>query len=186
MTRTANVGARPLRLARRASRIRTGLAALAPVLLALAAAFSFGVGQVSHESMRPGLEPGDSVVFDRVVPPVRGDVVVFAGPEGWSEIGDALLIKRVIAVGGDRVVCCEVRTRRLIVNGTPIDEDYVLDRERPGGDIPFDVTVPDGALWLLGDNRAASHDSRSEVSSPSRGAVSRNEVLGVVRATMPW
>lgn len=166
--------------------LRAALAAAAPVLLALGAALAFGVGHVSHESMRPGLEPGDTVVFDRVVPPARGDIVVVADPGGWSSVDEAVLVKRVIAVGGDHVVCCEVGTGRLMLNGAPLDETYVLDMSRPGGVIPFDVRVAGGTLWLVGDNRAASHDSRAEVSSPSGGTVPGDQVLGVVRATLPW
>ncbi|WP_051159362.1 signal peptidase I [Agromyces subbeticus] len=176
----------PTERMRGAAALRPVLIAVAPALLALGAALAFGVGHVSHESMRPGLEPGDAVVFDRVVPPARGDVVVVADPGGWSSVDGALLVKRVIAVGGDRVVCCEVGTGRLMLNGAALDESYVLDASRPGGVIPFDVRVADGSLWLVGDNRAASHDSRAEVSSPSGGTVPGDQVLGVVRATVPW
>ena len=162
-----------------------GIIAASPVALALAAILSLGTGEVSHESMRPGLRPGDVVLFDRVLPPARGDVVVFADPGGWTDEDDALLITRVVGVAGDRVVCCEVGTGRLIVNGVPIDEGYVLERARPGGVIPFDVRVPDGGVWLVGDNRAASHDSRAELATASRGVVAADDVLGVVRATLP-
>lgn len=161
------------------------IAALSPPVIALAVILSFGTGRVDHESMRPTLESGDTVVFDRLLPAQRGDVVVVADPSDWSTTSDANLVKRVIAVGGDRVVCCEVGTLRLLVNGEPVDEDYVFDAERPGGSIPFDLTVPDSSLWLVGDNRAASHDSRTELSSEGGGAVPRSAVLGVVRFVVP-
>lgn len=165
--------------------VRRAVAAASPVVVAVAAVLAFGTGEVSHGSMRPGLRPGDVVLFDRIAPPVRGDIVVFADPGDWTDEDDALLIKRVIGIAGDRVVCCEVGTGRLMVNGAPIDEPYVLEPDRPGGTIPFDVRVPDGGVWLVGDDRRGSHDSRAEVAGESRGVVQRDAVLGVVRATLP-
>ena len=158
------------------------LAALAtPTGAALALAAAFGVATVHNDSMNPTLHSGDTVLFDRWSPPGRGDVVLLIDREGWSGTRDALLVKRVVGVAGDVVVCCEAGTGRLLVNGTPIQEAYA-GAVRPGGDIPFRVTVPQGAVWVMGDNRAASVDSRASVSAPGHGAVTRDDLRGTARA----
>jgi signal peptidase I len=137
--------------------------------------------------------------------PERGDVVVFRDPGGWlraDEIADIVdesavtrgikdglafvgvlpsadeqdLIKRVIAVGGDRVVCCDTGGR-LTVNGTPLEEDYLY----PGDAASvkrFEVTVPEGSLWVMGDHRSRSADSREHRDGPYGGAVSEDLVVG--------
>jgi signal peptidase I len=111
----------------------------------------------------------------------RGDVVVFRDPGGWlgqrpastNPIRQALefvgvapsstegdLVKRVIGVGGDEVACCD-RQGRVTVNGTPLDEDYLYPGDMPSVE-EFDVTVPQGYLWVMGDHRSASDDSRAQ------------------------
>ncbi len=138
--------------------------------------------------------------------PERGDVVVFRDPGGWlrqEEIADLAdesavtrgikdglafvgvlpsadeqdLIKRVIAVGGDRVVCCDT-DGRLTVNGVPLDEeDYLY----PGDEASvkrFEVTVPKGSLWVMGDHRSQSADSREHQDGQYGGAVSEDLVVG--------
>jgi len=93
----------------------------------------------------------------------RGEVVVFEAPPTWSAVGDTQFIKRVIATGGDHVVCCDAQ-HRLMVNGSPLDEPY-LDRDEATEASPdkFDVKVPDGRLWMMGDNRYHSGDSREQL-----------------------
>ncbi|CAL9410086.1 hypothetical protein SUDANB70_01646 [Streptomyces sp. enrichment culture] len=138
--------------------------------------------------------------------PQRGDVVVFKDPGGWlqdeqpapktddpigiKQIKDGLtfigllpsdneqdLIKRVVGVGGDRVQCCD-REGRVSVNGVPLDEnDYLYPGNRPST-IPFDVTVPEGRLWVMGDHRSNSADSRSHQDTDYGGTVSEDEVVG--------
>ncbi|MBW9121352.1 signal peptidase I [Microbacterium trichothecenolyticum] len=155
-------------------------AVLAPVAGALLIAAAFGVATVRNDSMSPTLHSGDTVVFDRWSTPVRGDVVLLVDREGWSGTADTLLVKRVVGVAGDVVACCEAGSGRLLVNGGPLDEPYATE-ERPGGDISFRVTVPEGAVWVMGDNRAESADSRLSVSGPGRGAVALEALRGTVR-----
>lgn len=157
------------------------LAALvAPLIVAALATSALGIATVRHDSMAPTLSSGDVVVYDRLSAPVRGDVVLLVDREGWSGEVDALLVKRIVGVEGDVVVCCEAGTGRLVVNGAPVDEPYAGDA-RPGGGIPFRVVVPEGTVWVMGDNRDASRDSRASVSQPSRGAVLREDLRGTVR-----
>ena len=87
------------------------------------------------------------------------------------------LIKRVVGVGGDHVQCCD-GSGRLLVNGEPIDEPYVLDptviRNRE-----FDVVVKDGYLWVMGDNRDNSADSVAHLGDPGGGQVRVESVVGI-------
>lgn len=156
------------------------LAALAPVLCAMLIPSALGVANVQSESMAPTLHGGDVVVYDRWSAPARGDIVLLVDREGWSGTADALLIKRVVGVANDVVVCCETGSGRLLVNGQTVDEPFIGDA-RPGGGIPFRVVVPDGAVWVLGDNREASADSRASVSRPGHGAVDLADLRGTVR-----
>lgn len=160
---------------------RIVIAAIAPLAVAALLWASTGIARVDGTSMSPTLADGSTVVFDRFSPPARGDLAVFARPEGWESDGD-LLVKRVIAVAGDTVSCCEAGSGRLVVNGTPLSEPYVAD-ERPGGRIRFDITVAEGTVWVMGDNRArsGSHDSRDERDDVRHGTVSAHDLRGVVR-----
>ena len=166
---------------RRTSAARLVLAVVAPVIAAALTVAALGAATVRNESMSPTLHGGDTVVFDRWSTPQRGDIVLFVDREGWSGHEDAVLVKRVVGVAGDVVVCCEAGTGRLLVNDEPVDEAYA-GGTRPGGDIPFRVAVPDEAIWVMGDNRSESADSRLSVSQPGRGAVARADVRGTVRA----
>ena len=172
----------------RAGRRRALACALAVVFPAAAALFlfaAFGAATVRNDSMSPTLRSGDTVLFDRWSPPARGDVVLLVDREGWSGSPDAVLVKRVIGIAGDVVVCCESGSGRLIVNGEAVEEAYAGE-ERPGGGIPFRVTVPDDAVWVMGDNRAESADSRLSVSKPGHGAVPRADLRGTARAWWGW
>jgi signal peptidase I len=179
---TVGAGAAAVRRSAGRGRTLAWLAALVmPTGAALALAAAFGVATVHNDSMNPTLHSGDTVLFDRWSPPGRGDVVLLIDREGWSGTRDALLVKRVVGVAGDVVVCCEAGTGRLLVNGTPMQEAYA-GAVRPGGDIPFRVTVPEASVWVMGDNRAASVDSRASVSAPGHGAVTRDDLRGTARA----
>jgi signal peptidase I len=127
----------------------------------------------------------------------RGDVVVFEDPGGWlgatpepngmqevlSLIGlypeGGHLVKRVIAVGGDRVVCCE-KQGRLTVNGVPLDESDYLRNDVQPSQKQFDVVVPEDSVWVMGDNRSNSQDSRFHLSDPGKGSVPLDNVVGKV------
>jgi signal peptidase I len=131
----------------------------------------------------------------------RGEVVVFRDPADWlstpvnDEVGlrkivkDALvfvgvipdpskqyLIKRVIGVGGDRVVCCNAKDQ-LEVNGVAINEPYIYPGDK-ASDNEFDVTVPKDFIWVMGDHRGASADSRYHTDDPNRGMVPLDRVTG--------
>jgi signal peptidase I len=136
--------------------------------------------------------------------PRRGDVVVFRDPGGWlqgeqapakedpvvvKQIKEGLtfigllpsddekdLIKRVVGVGGDRVRCCDAQGR-VTVNGVPLDEDYLNPGDAPST-IRFDVTVPEGRLWVMGDHRSNSADSRVHRDREYGGTVSEDQVVG--------
>lgn len=91
----------------------------------------------------------------------RGDVIVFADPGNWLEdqsVNDGYLVKRVIGLPGDVVSCCDA-AGRVQVNGTSITEPYVKAGEAPSEDT-FSQAVPAGDLWVMGDNRDESADSR--------------------------
>ncbi|WP_413319452.1 signal peptidase I [Agrococcus sp. 1P02AA] len=146
-----------------------------------------------------------SLLTPTLVPVEHGDVVVFEDPGGWlpeqphePETGIAgavdwfltfvglapeddhgYLIKRVIGLPGDTVQCCN-DFGQLLVNGVPIDEPYLrLDQDgQPASSTAFDVTVPEGHLWVLGDNRNHSGDSRVHMDAPGGGFVPMQSVVG--------
>ncbi|RRD36418.1 signal peptidase I [Leucobacter sp. OH2974_COT-288] len=160
---------------------------------------------IPSSSMEQTLLIDDRVMVNQLVPDVvpvqRGDVVVFKDPGGWllghpkpdltplqkalefiglqPETSGEYLIKRVIAVGGDRVACCTAEGK-ITVNGVAIDETYI---QKPAGQtaasaVPFDVVVPENSYWVLGDNRYASQDSRFQTETPSKGFVPQENIVG--------
>lgn len=99
------------------------------------------------------------------------------GPLGLAPAGERDFIKRVLGVPGDRVVCCD-DTGRVTVNGMALDEqDYLFTGDAPSA-VAFDVIVPAGRLWLMGDHRGSSQDSRSLLGQPGGGMVPQSRVLG--------
>lgn len=138
----------------------------------------------------------------------RGDIVVIDGRGSfvsgqnsslgqkvgsWFGIGprDVFYVKRVIGVAGDRVKCCN-DDGKLLVNGEPLDEPYLAGAGEGGSDgartseaarasdVDFDVEVPPDRLWLMGDNRANSTDSRNLLSRPGGGMIRVSDAVGVV------
>ncbi|MEV7024891.1 signal peptidase I [Kitasatospora sp. NPDC093558] len=170
--------------------------------------FMIQVFVIPSGSMEQTIQVGDRVLVDKFTPwfgnePSRGDVVVFKDPGGWlesdhkpSEDGPVLggakqvltfvgllpsdseqdLIKRVIGVGGDTVECCDAKGR-LSVNGTPVDEPY-LSPGNPPSRQPFKVKVPQGRLWVMGDHRDVSADSRFHMGNPGQGTIPLSGVVG--------
>ena len=134
----------------------------------------------------------------------RGDVVVFRDPDNWlPEIVDystnqyvakaknalvtvgvlpnpakQYLVKRVVGVGGDRVVCC-TKDDNLTINGVEVVEPYIFAGNKPS-EMKFDVTVPKGKLWVMGDHRGASADSRYHQDDINKGFVPLSKVTGRV------
>ena len=140
---------------------------------------------IPSQSMEDTLLIGDRVIVSKLTPGPfelqRGDVVVFVDPGGWLGPSEAVpkpgpvrralafvgllpndsnnhLIKRIIGMPGDHVVCCD-QEGLLTVNGEPIDESYVRDGSVPS-ERDFDIRVPAGRVWVMGDNRQESEDSR--------------------------
>ncbi|WP_406125762.1 signal peptidase I [Streptomyces sp. NBC_00989] len=166
-----------------------GVAALVVGLLGVVAAFgsvaygrdTYGSSTISSRSMSPTYEPGDRIVFERVGGSEvrRGDVVLFSTPGRYRFGGNVM--ERVIGVGGDRVVCCTGvgADAWLTLNGRTMSEPYVNGGDADGAYKAYDVTVPKGRLFLLGDNRANSLDSRF-FASDHGGTVAESAVRGRV------
>jgi len=138
----------------------------------------------------------------------RGDVVVFRDPDNWlPEITDyqtnkyvakvksglvavgvlpnpakQYLVKRVIGVAGDHIVCC-TKDGNLTVNDVEVTEPYVYAGNKPS-EMKFDVTVPAGKLWVMGDHRGASADSRYHQDDINKGFVPVSKVTGRVVAVI--
>ncbi|SOD64604.1 signal peptidase I [Streptomyces zhaozhouensis] len=145
------------------------------------AAFLYQPYTVPTNSMAPSVSSGDRVLAERIEGHEvrRGDVVVFRS----SDWGDLPMVKRVVGVGGDTVACCD-DAGRLLVNGEPIEEPYLDESERVASPTGFDTEVPEGELFLMGDDRSDSLDSRSLLAEGEPGTVPRDAVSGRVTATV--
>lgn len=149
------------------------------VLVPLVGRFVLQPVEIPSGSMEPGLWPGDRVLVNRVAyrfgaSPQRGDVVVF---DGTGYFGEGDYIKRVVGVGGDHVVCCDSQGR-IEVNGAPVSENRYLYPGDTASRAAFDVSVPQGRLFLLGDHRATSRDSRDLLGAPGGGMLPVDAVIG--------
>ncbi|MET8091287.1 signal peptidase I [Micromonospora sp. NPDC005220] len=143
--------------------ILLGVAILVAVLVR---AFVLQTFFIPSPSMENTLKIDDRVLVNKLVydfrSPHRGEVIVFKAPTEWSGNPDGEdFIKRVIGIPGDHVVCCDPQ-ERLMINGKSLDEPYIFSmdgvRDKPA-DQEFDITVPEGRLWVMGDHRSASGDS---------------------------
>lgn len=181
------------RVIRRRRLSRRALVAATAVVTALVVAVTFlggflGTAAVVSASMAPSYDTGATLLTTKVGASSvdRGDVVVFDVPDSWRDaaatsgvdLASGRMVKRVIGRGGDRVVCC-APGGLLTVNGEVLVEDYLAADPASVANPTYDVTVPSGHLWLLGDNRLHSFDSRAmQVRSSGAGFVP----VGSVRA----
>jgi signal peptidase I len=176
----------------------------AAVLTLLVKAFVVQVYRIPSASMENTLQVGDRVLVNKVVYHfrgiARGDIIVFSGQDSWGpdapppssdpvvRFADDLLsglglynnqtyyIKRVIGLPGDHVACCDARGR-VTVNGVPLNEgSYVYPGNPPS--FKFSEVVPPGHVWVMGDHRSDSDDSRYHPGDPGGGAIPENEVVG--------
>lgn len=184
---------------------------VAIVLSFLIKTFLFRAFYIPSESMVNTLDVNDRIFVNLLVPePMalqRGDVVVFRDSQGWlapaapkakgpfTWVQDGLtfvgllpdnseqhLVKRVIGLPGDHVVCCDPGGQ-LTVNGAPLDEKYINAAEIPQVR-DFDVVVPAGKVWVMGDNRNHSADSRAHMDT-NGGFVNESDIEGKA-AVIAW
>ena len=184
---------------------------VAIVLSFLIKTFLFRAFYIPSESMVNTLDVNDRIFVNLLVPePMalqRGDVVVFRDSQGWlapaapkakgpfTWVQDGLtfvgllpdnseqhLVKRVIGLPGDHVVCCDAGGQ-LTVNGAPLDEKYINSAEIPQVR-DFDVVVPAGKVWVMGDNRNHSADSRAHMDT-NGGFVNESDIEGKA-AVIAW
>jgi signal peptidase I len=185
------------------------MVAVALLVMALVRGFLVQSFYVPSGSMEPTIEPGDRILVNKLADGDavrRGDVVVFDGTTSFAaaertphqddgaigkalagaaslvgvDLGEQDFVKRVIGLPGDHVVCCD-RGRRT-VNGTAIVETYVMTGDRPS-ELEFDITVPAGRLWVMGDHRSDSADSRAHLGDPGGGTVRLSDVIGRASVT---
>lgn len=185
-----------------------GLLAIALIVSVIIKTFFIQAYVVPSGSMETTLNPSDRIFVNRLADSPedieRGDIVVFSDPNNWlstpstdpenrglfsrametvgllpADSGQHL-VKRVIGVGGDTVECCDAQGR-MSVNGVPLDETY-LDPGVAPSDFEFSVTVPNGQLWVMGDNRGNSNDSRQHHQMDGNGFVPSSHVVGRVWA----
>jgi len=180
------------------------LLVFALVLALLIKSFVVQAFFIPSSSMENTLEIGDKVLVNKLVYDFRsihrGDIVVFNGDGSWdpvpaqpapllSRIWDSIsglfgtapgvhdYIKRVIGVPGDHVACCN-RQGQVTVNGVPLSEkSYLYPGDAPS-EQRFNITVPAGRLWVMGDHRSVSWDSRGHMTDPGGGTIPENHVVG--------
>jgi len=181
-----NGSRRPGRVARRTAAVllAAGLALLVAAGVMIGAWHQTVV--ITNPSMAPALRSGDHLLLDtsQAGAARRGDVVLFAAP-GWGLVGSPYELKRVVAVGGDRLECCDA-AGRLMLNGQVLIEPYVMADDGSSTPRTFSVTVPAGRMFLLGDNRGRSSDSRDHLPVEA-GTVPVGQVAGrVVAVLLPF
>ncbi|HEY5248441.1 MAG TPA: signal peptidase I, partial [Dermatophilaceae bacterium] len=182
--------------------------ALALLLSLIAKTWLMQAFYIPSISMEDTLLVGDRVIVNKLVPARislnRGDVIVFEDPDHWlpppvqvqrppilralnttlvfvgllPNDGSSHLIKRVIGLPGDHVVCCD-KNKLLTVNGVAVTEPYLFPGDQPSREA-FDITVPAGRVWVMGDHRSASGDSRphDESSGGVKGSVPESLITG--------
>jgi signal peptidase I len=163
-----------------------GVAILVAVLVR---AFVLQTFYIPSQSMEHTLNVWDRVLVNKLVydfrDPHRGEIIVFKAPTEWQngEEGEDF-IKRIIGEPGDRVQCCDPQGR-LIINGKAIDEPFIYHdadgTQDPAADKDFDITVPAGRLWVMGDHRSASGDSLEhyeETGDVTKSTITEDSIVG--------
>jgi signal peptidase I len=181
------------------------LVAIALLLAVIIKTFAIQAFYIPSGSMENTLEINDRVLVNKIVYHIRdihrGDIVVFNGDGSWDpgtipvngnifqQFGDGfasmfgfghpgdILIKRVIGIPGDRVACCDAQGR-VTVNGVPLTEQSYLFPDAAPSASKFNIVVPPGRLWVMGDNRFFSDDSREHQGDPGGGTVPESAVIG--------
>lgn len=181
------------------------LVAIALVLAVVIKTYAIQAFWIPSGSMENTLEINDRVLVNKIVyhtrPIHRGDIVVFNGDGSWDpgpiptngnvfqqfangfasmfgfgHPGD-ILIKRVIGLPGDHVACCDAQGR-VTVNGVPLTEgSYLYPGDSPS-EQRFNIVVPPGRLWVMGDHRLVSDDSRDHMGDPGGGTIPESAVVG--------
>ena len=142
------------------------------VLVVLLFTFVFRVAVVQGSSMNPTLQSGDRVLlWSAGYTPQRGDVVVVDGYTSYEKA----LCKRIIALGGDEINI-DFASGEVWVNGQLLEEDYIAHPTQLSEGVSFPLTVPEGTVFVMGDNRMNSTDSRS----PEIGCIDQRDLLGRV------
>jgi signal peptidase I len=166
--------------------ILLGVAILVAVLVR---AFVLQTFYIPSPSMEHTLNINDRVLVNKLVydfrDPKRGEVIVFKAPDDWQAGAEGEdFIKRIIGTPGDNVVCCDPQDR-ITINGQPLDEPYIYrdadGTQDPAADQPFNITVPAGRLWVMGDHRSASGDSLEhyeETKNVDEATITEDSVVG--------
>ena len=181
------------------------LVVVAVVLALVIKSFAIQAFFIPSASMENTLEINDRVLINKIVyhlrPIHRGDIIVFDGTGSWdfdtpqtnSNIfgkaidefeglvgishDSSIYIKRVIGLPGDHVACCNSKGQ-VTVNGVPLSEGSYLYPDNVPSTQKFSITVPAGRLWVMGDHRLVSYDSRGHLGDPGGGTIPESGVLG--------
>ena len=206
-TKTLPITAPPARVIGRLRSRHRGLllAGAGLILMLMVRGFLVQSFYIPSGSMEPTLQPGDRILVSKVALTSmlqRGDLVVFdgsrtfaprvaGGSDPTSAVGKALgamatmlsiqvnqsdYVKRVVGLPGDHVVCCDANAL-ITVNDVAVNESYLYPGDKPS-DLTFDVTVPPERVWLMGDHRSDSSDSRAHLGDPGGGMVRLDDVIG--------
>ncbi len=183
---------------------------IALVISVVVRAFLVQAFYVPSASMESTLVPSDRIVASKITTrlsgPQRGEIMVFRDPGGWLPEAPAAepgwrgavrsmltfiglmpsdsghdLVKRVIGLPGDRVACCD-SAGRIVLNGVPLEESYVTGSS---DQVRFDITVPEGDMFVMGDNRGNSRDSRYHLDVNSGGVPISDAVGRVILRVWP-